>query len=67
MNARENVRKWLIANNADELLNAYRAEVLREAADELDSLPLSGVEAGVRDALSAEVRRMADEATGGGS
>ncbi|MFF8910587.1 hypothetical protein [Streptomyces olivaceoviridis] len=40
---------------------AVRTEALREAADHLDALPLSDVEAGVRAALTAELRRLAGE------
>ncbi|MGV9278099.1 hypothetical protein [Streptomyces griseosporeus] len=38
---------------------AIRAAALREGADALEAIPLSGVEAGVRNALTAKLRRMA--------
>jgi hypothetical protein len=41
---------------------ADRAAVLTEAAERLDAIPLSGVEAGVRAALTAELRRLGGEA-----
>jgi hypothetical protein len=42
-----------------------RAAEWRAAADHLDALHLSGVEGGIRSALTAELRRAADEAAAG--
>ncbi|WP_370665379.1 hypothetical protein [Streptomyces sp. IBSBF 2507] len=60
MSARDNVRKWMIADNADELLDELTAEVRAEAAADVHRAELPKFPAGETPVNVAKVVRAVD-------